>query len=88
MAQAFAGKRTSPWCETPRQQLFRRLLKGHAKEAAAAAGGYELIPRDQGDGEEQIAVIDALIAQKVDGIIVSGMTQCARSRRQEGYDRA
>src|ERR1700685_741714 len=41
--------------------------------AAAEGGGYEIIytAPTKATAEEQIAVIDALIAQKVDGIIVS-----------------
>ena len=44
-----------------------------AKEAAAELGGFEIIytASAKPTAEEQIAVIDAQIAQKVDGIIVS-----------------
>jgi rhamnose transport system substrate-binding protein len=44
-----------------------------AKEAAAEVGGIEIIytAPTKATAEDQIAVIDALIAQKVDGIIVS-----------------
>ncbi len=44
-----------------------------AEEAAKAAGGVEIIytAPTKATAEDQIAVIDALIAQKVDGIIVS-----------------
>ena len=51
---------------------FDACAKG-AKEAAAEVGGYEIIytAPTKATAEEQIAVIDALIAQKVDGIIVS-----------------
>src|SRR6187551_1245897 len=44
-----------------------------AKEAAAELGGIEIIytASAKPTAEEQIAVIDAQIAQKVDGIIVS-----------------
>ena len=51
---------------------FDACAKG-AKEAADEVGGYEIIytAPTKATAEEQIAVIDALIAQKVDGIIVS-----------------
>ena len=44
-----------------------------AKEAAKEIGGFEIIytAPTKATAEDQIAVIDALIAQKVDGIIVS-----------------
>jgi rhamnose transport system substrate-binding protein len=44
-----------------------------AKEAAKEVGGFEIIytAPTKATAEDQIAVIDALIAQKVDGIIVS-----------------
>ena len=51
---------------------FDACSKG-AMEAAKEAGGFEIIytAPTKATAEEQIAVIDALIAQKVDGIVVS-----------------
>ena len=66
------GKRIAMVVKNLGNSYFDACSKG-AKEAAAAAGGYEIIytAPTKATAEEQIAVIDALIAQKVDGIIVS-----------------
>jgi rhamnose transport system substrate-binding protein len=66
------GKRIAMVVKNLGNSYFDACAKG-AKEAAAAAGGYEIIytAPTKATAEEQIAVIDALIAQKVDGIIVS-----------------
>ena len=70
---AFAdNKRIAMVVKNLGNSYFDACAKG-AKEAAAEAGGYEIIytAPTKATAEEQIAVIDALIAQKVDGIIVS-----------------
>jgi rhamnose transport system substrate-binding protein len=71
--RAFAdNKRIAMVVKNLGNSYFDACAKG-AKEAASAAGGYEIIytAPTKATAEEQIAVIDALIAQKVDGIIVS-----------------
>ena len=70
---AFAeGKRIAMVVKNLGNSYFDACAKG-AKEAAAEVGGFEIIytAPTKATAEDQIAVIDALIAQKVDGIIVS-----------------
>jgi rhamnose transport system substrate-binding protein len=70
---AFAeGKRIAMVVKNLGNSYFDACAKG-AREAAAEVGGFEIIytAPTKATAEEQIAVIDALIAQKVDGIIVS-----------------
>lgn len=66
------GKRIAMVVKNLGNSYFDACSNG-AKEAAKEAGGYEIIytAPTKATAEEQIAVIDALIAQKVDGIIVS-----------------
>src|ERR1700677_4287871 len=70
---AFAdNKRIAMVVKNLGNSYFDACAKG-AKEAAAEVGGFEIIytAPTKATAEEQISVIDALIAQKVDGIIVS-----------------
>ena len=66
------GKRIAMVVKNLGNSYFDACSKG-AMEAAKEAGGFEVIytASTKATAEEQIAVIDALIAQKVDGIIVS-----------------
>jgi rhamnose transport system substrate-binding protein len=66
------GKRIAMVVKNLGNSYFDACSKG-AMEAAKEAGGFEIIytASTKATAEEQIAVIDALIAQKVDGIIVS-----------------
>ncbi len=66
------GKRIAMVVKNLGNSYFDACSKG-AMEAAKEVGGYEIIytASTKATAEEQIAVIDALIAQKVDGIIVS-----------------
>ena len=66
------GKRIAMVVKNLGNSYFDACSKG-AMEAAKEAGGFEIIytAPAKATAEEQIAVIDALIAQKVDGIIVS-----------------
>src|SRR5277367_1484755 len=71
--RAFAdNKRIAMVVKNLGNSYFDACAKG-AKEAAAEVGGFEIIytAPTKATAEEQITVIDALIAQKVDGIIVS-----------------
>jgi rhamnose transport system substrate-binding protein len=67
-----ADKRIAMVVKNLGNSYFDACSKG-AMEAAKEAGGFEIIytASTKATAEEQIAVIDALIAQKVDGIIVS-----------------
>jgi rhamnose transport system substrate-binding protein len=67
-----ANKRIAMVVKNLGNSYFDACSKG-AMEAAAEVGGYEIIytAPTKATAEDQIAVIDALIAQKVDGIIVS-----------------
>ncbi len=71
-AQAQANKRIALIVKNLGNSYFDACANG-AKEAAAELGGFEIIytASAKPTAEEQIAVIDAQIAQKVDGIIVS-----------------
>jgi rhamnose transport system substrate-binding protein len=66
------GKRIAMVVKNLGNSYFDACSKG-AMEAAKEAGGFEIIytAPAKATAEEQIAVIDSLIAQKVDGIIVS-----------------
>jgi rhamnose transport system substrate-binding protein len=66
------GKRIAMVVKNLGNSYFDACAKG-ATEAATEVGGFEIIytAPTKATAEEQIAVIDALIAQKVDGIIVS-----------------
>ena len=66
------GKRIAMVVKNLGNSYFDACSKG-AMEAAKEVGGFEIIytASTKATAEEQIAVIDALIAQKVDGIIVS-----------------
>jgi rhamnose transport system substrate-binding protein len=66
------GKRIAMVVKNLGNSYFDACANG-ANEAAKEVGGYEIIytAPTKATAEEQIAVIDALIAQKVDGIIVS-----------------
>lgn len=66
------GKRIAMVVKNLGNSYFDACSKG-AMEAASEVGGFEIIytASTKATAEEQIAVIDALIAQKVDGIIVS-----------------
>ncbi len=66
------GKRIAMVVKNLGNSYFDACSKG-AIEAASEVGGFEIIytASTKATAEEQIAVIDALIAQKVDGIIVS-----------------
>jgi len=71
--RAFAdNKRIAMVVKNLGNSYFDACAKG-AKEAAAEVGGFEIIytAPTKATAEEQISVIDALIAQKVDGLIVS-----------------
>lgn len=67
-----ADKRIAMVVKNLGNSYFDACSKG-AMEAAKEVGGFEIIytAPAKATAEEQIAVIDALIAQKVDGIIVS-----------------
>jgi rhamnose transport system substrate-binding protein len=67
-----ADKRIAMVVKNLGNSYFDACAKG-GTEAAKEVGGFELIytASTKATAEEQIAVIDALIAQKVDGIIVS-----------------
>ena len=67
-----AGKRIAMVVKNLGNSYFDACAKG-GTEAVNEVGGFELIytASTKATAEEQIAVIDALIAQKVDGIIVS-----------------
>lgn len=71
-ARAQANKRIALIVKNLGNSYFDACANG-AKEAAAELGGIEIIytASAKPTAEEQIAVIDAQIAQKVDGIIVS-----------------
>ncbi len=66
------GKRIAMVVKNLGNSYFDACAAG-AKEAAAEAGGYEIIytASTKATAEEQIAVLDALVAQKVDGLIIS-----------------
>jgi rhamnose transport system substrate-binding protein len=66
------GKRIAMVVKNLGNSYFDACAKG-GTEAVTEVGGFELIytASTKATAEEQIAVIDALIAQKVDGIIVS-----------------
>jgi rhamnose transport system substrate-binding protein len=66
------GKRIAMVVKNLGNSYFDACSNG-AMEAAKEAGGFEIIytAPTKATAEEQIAVIDSLIAQKVDGIIVS-----------------
>lgn len=70
--RAQSGKRIALIVKNLGNSYFDACANG-AKEAAAELGGIEIIytASAKPTAEEQIAVIDAQIAQKVDGIIVS-----------------
>ena len=66
------GKRIAMVVKNLGNSYFDACANG-AKEAAKEAGGFEVIytASTKATAEEQIAVLDALVAQKVDGLIIS-----------------
>ena len=73
IVKAFAdGKRIAMVVKNLGNTYFDACANG-AKEAAKEAGGYEIIytASTKATAEEQIAVLESLVAQKVDGLIIS-----------------